>query len=54
MPNIEIDANGVRKQLAGLNINKAAGHDGITTLLLKEFPTELTPVFTTLFHVSIN
>ena len=54
MPNIDIDTNGVRKLLAGLNIHKAAGPDGITTRILKDFSTELAPVFTTLFQASIS
>ena len=54
MPKIDVDVNGVQKLLAGLNIHKAAGPDGITTRILKDFSPELAPVFTTLFQASLN
>ena len=51
---IEVYVNGVQKLLAGLNIHKAAGLDGITTRILKDFSSELAQVFTTLFQASLN
>ena len=35
MPNINISTEGVRKLLAGSNIHKAAGPDGVSTRILK-------------------
>ena len=54
MPNINISTEGVRKLLAGLNIHKAAGPEGVSTRILKEFASELAPVFTTLFQATLG
>ena len=54
MPNIYISTEGVRKLLAGLNIHKAAGPDGVSTRMLKEFSSELSPVFSILFQATID
>ncbi|KAK3101678.1 hypothetical protein FSP39_005405 [Pinctada imbricata] len=43
MPDIEISTRGVQKLLAGLNIHKASGPDGVSTRLLKSFSSELAP-----------
>jgi hypothetical protein len=54
MPNINISTEGVRKLLAGLNIHKAAGPEGVSTRILKEFASELAPVFATLFQATLG
>ncbi|KAK3090576.1 hypothetical protein FSP39_012808 [Pinctada imbricata] len=54
MENISIETKGVEKLLAGLNIHKAAGPDGIPTRILKLCSSELAPVFATLFQSSLH
>ena len=54
MPDIHVTANGVEKLLRGLQIHKATGPEGISTRLLKELASELTPVFTVFYNASIS
>jgi hypothetical protein len=54
MPNINISTEGVRKLLVGLNIHKAAGPDGVSTRIHKEFASELATVFVTLFQATLG
>ena len=54
MPNITISTAGVQKLLLGLNTHKAAGPDAILPRTLKDFPTEIAPVLTTIFNKSLS
>jgi len=54
MPDIQVTETGVRKLLMNLNIHKAAGPDGIRPRLLKECATEIAPIFTKLFNISLT
>ena len=52
--NIEINANGVRKLMEGLNPNKASGPDKISARFLKSMAEPLAPALTTLFQASLS
>ena len=53
MPEIQVTEKGVLKLLQALNISKAVGPDGIRPRVLKELSSELVPIFTLLFQVSL-
>ena len=54
MPDIQIQEDGVRKLLHGLNPKKAAGPDGIPCRLLQAQSKELAPPLTMLFRSSLQ
>ena len=54
MPEINITEDGVNKLLRGLNPNKASGPDQISPRLLMELHTEVTPILTNIFQLSIT
>jgi len=49
-----LTTNGVYKLLAGIEIHKATGPDGIPGRLLKELASELAPFFTTMYQASFD
>jgi len=49
-----VTTNGVYKLLAGIEIHKATGPDGIPGRLLKELASELAPFFTTMYQASFD
>ena len=52
--NILVDEKGVLKLIKGMNVNKAAGPDGIPNKLLKACAEEVAPVLTNIFQESLN
>ena len=54
MEDIVVTKEGVTKLLKGLNPSKALGPDELHSRVLKEFATELGPVFAHLFQKSID
>ena len=54
MHDFNVNEEGVRKLLQGLNPHKAEGPDHIPTRFLKEFATELTPAMTLIFQASLQ
>ena len=52
--NILVDEKGVLKLLKGMNVNKAAGPDGIPNKLLKACAEEIAPVLTNIFQQSLE
>ena len=54
MEEIVVSKGGGTKLLKGLNPSKALGPDELYTRVLKEFATELGPVFAHLFQQSIE
>ena len=53
-PEINITCNGVRKLLESLNPYKAAGPDSIKPKILKELSSQIAPILTTIFKVSLD
>ena len=54
MSDIEVGVEGVSKLLKNLKTDKAAGPDQIRPVLLKELHSELSPVITLLFQLSLD
>ena len=54
MPNIIITENGINKLLQNINIHKASGPDNIHGRILKECTTQIAPILTTLFSLSLK
>jgi hypothetical protein len=54
MPDIIITENGINKLLQNINIHKASGPDNIHGRILKECTTQIAPILTTLFSLSLN
>ena len=54
IPDIVVSTNGVEKLLKNLNPNKAAGPDGISPRVLKEFASEIAPILTIIFQASLD
>ena len=54
MPDITITSEGIAKLLLNLNPNKAAGPDEIKPRVLKELATEITPILTIIFQISLE
>ena len=54
MSDIEVGVEGVSKLLKNLKTDKAAGQDQIRPVLLKELHSELSPVITLLFQLSLD
>jgi hypothetical protein len=54
MPNVNITDEGVKKLLKGLNPSKASGPDQLSPRLLKELHTEIAPVLTHIFQISLK
>jgi hypothetical protein len=54
MPNIIITENGINKLLQNINIHKASGPDNIHGRILKECTTQIAPISTTLFSLSLK
>ena len=52
--NITIDEKGVLNLLTKLNTNKASGPDGISNRFLKACASEITPLLTQIFQMSLN
>ena len=54
MPDVTITCEGIAKLLLNLNPNKAAGTDEIKPRVLKELATEIAPILTILFQISLE
>ena len=54
MPEIKIDLNGLLKQLSNLKLDKAAGHDSIKPLDIKQLKLEIAPVISLLFEKTLQ
>ena len=54
MPNIKVKEEGVKKLLQKTNPNKACGPDLITSRILKDLSSELTPFLTLIFQKTID
>jgi hypothetical protein len=54
MPNIQVNSNGIKKLLNGLNIHKATGPDAISTRFLHDYAEELAPIMTFIFQLSLD
>jgi hypothetical protein len=54
MPEINVTNNGVEKLLKNIDTSKATGPDEISTIILKEFAPELSPLLTNIFSKSIQ
>jgi hypothetical protein len=54
MPDIIITENGINKLLQNINIHKASGPDNIHGRILKECTTQIVPIVTTLFSLSLK
>jgi hypothetical protein len=54
MTNIIITENGINKLLQNINIHKASGPDNIHGRILKECTTQIAPILTTLFSLSLK
>ena len=54
MRDIIITENGINKLLQNINIHKASGPDNIHGRILKECTTQIAPILTTLFSVSLK
>jgi hypothetical protein len=54
MPNIQVNSNGIKKLLKGLNIHKATGPDAIPTRFLHDYAEELAPIMTFIFQLSLD
>jgi hypothetical protein len=54
LPNIIITENGINKLLQNINIHKASGPDNIHGRILKECTTQIAPILTTLFSLSLK
>jgi hypothetical protein len=54
IPDITITCAGIAKLLLNLNPNKAAGPDEIKPRVLKELATEITPILTIIFQISLE
>jgi hypothetical protein len=54
MPHIQVSEEGVRKQLQGLDSNKAAGPDGISPRVLKELADSLSAPLAEIFQTTID
>ena len=52
--NILVDEKGVLNLLKGMNVNKAAGPDGIPNKILKACAEEVAPALTIIFQESLN
>ena len=52
--NITVDEKGVLNLLTKLNTNKASGPDGISNRFLKACASEITPLLTQIFQISLN
>ena len=51
---INITNTGVEKLLKNLNPHKAAGPDNIRPMVLKELASEISPILSTIYNVSIK
>ncbi len=54
MPQVNISIEGVEKLLKGLNPSKASGPGELSPRLLKELHSEIAPVLTHIFQISLN
>ena len=54
MDDIEISENGIAKLLSGLNPAKATGPDKLPPRVLKELSTQLAPILTMIYRLSLN
>ena len=54
MEDIEISENGIAKLLSGLNPAKATGPDGLPPRVLKELSTQLAPILTMIYRLSLK
>jgi hypothetical protein len=54
MTDIIITENGINKLLQNINIHKASGPDNIHGRILKECTTQIAPILTTLFNLSLK
>jgi hypothetical protein len=54
MHNIIITGNGINKLLQNINIHKASGPDNIHGRILTGCTTQIAPILTTLFSVSLK
>ena len=52
--NLEISINGVRKQLANVNVNKACGPDLILARILRDLAPEISQMLTFIFQQSYS
>ena len=52
--NITVEVKGVLKLLQNINVNKAAGPDGIPNKLLKACAEEVAPALTNIFQISLD
>ena len=52
MPNLQVNSNGIKQLLKGLNIHKATGPDAIPTSFLHDY-AELAPIMTFIFQLSL-
>ena len=53
-PDITVQTKGIHKLLKGLNSHKAAGPDEISTKILKEMASPLSPALTLIFQATLN
>ena len=53
-PDITVQEKGIHKLLKGLNPHKATGPDEISTKLLREMASPLSPALTLIFQASLN
>ena len=54
MPDIHITQKGVEKLLTNLNPNKATGPDGLSPRILKELSSQIAPILTKIFQMSLE
>ena len=54
MKEIDITVRGIEKLLAGLNPSKATGPDGLPPRVLKELSTQLAPILTMIYKLSLK
>ena len=54
MKDIDISVKGIQKLLSGLNPSKATGADGLPPRVLKELATQIAPILTMIYRVSLR
>jgi hypothetical protein len=54
MPDITITCEGIAKLLLSMNPNKEAGPDEIKPRVLKDLATEIAPILTIIFEISLE
>ena len=54
MPDIHITQKGVEKLITNLNPNKATGPDGLSPQILKELSSQIAPILTKIFQMSLE